>query len=1200
MKRALLFSALLVEAAFAQPYDIVIRGGLIVDGSGAPAFHGDVAIRGQKIATIGPLGDAAARRVIDANGLVVAPGFIDIHNHSDYTILADGDAQSMIRQGVTSMILGEGGSAAPIGGKQPKTGRADWTDFAGYFRRIKERGVSTNIGSYIGSSQVWTYVHGENAGPPSETELAEMQALVRTAMEQGALGVASSLSGPPGSWIDTNTLIAMCKAAAPFGGVYSTHLRTEGKGVFEAAAEAMEIGRKAGVPVDIIHLKIADHALWGRMPELVSEIAQARAAGQDVTANVYPYRAGQNNLSSIIPPWAHEGGVQAMLRRLKDPSLHARLVNEIEHGIPGSNWYDHYTATGSWEGMLLVSLSNPAYKRFEGRRMNEVIQALGGNPIDVLFRVLEDNGGSVPAIYFHHDENDMQYALRQPFVSIGSDGSAIAESGDEGRPHPRYFGTFPRVLGRYVREQKILTLEDAVRKMTSANAVKIRQYDRGLLRPGMWADVTVFNPRSIIDNATWEKPRQYATGVEFVVVNGVVVLDHGKHTGARPGMILYGPGFRQQRSQTAAPKPSMPERKAAEWVIRAGGNLQIAGRSGVIRSVSDLPDGDFHVSAVDLVGTKIEPKELWNLSDMKQLRELLLPGAIFNPGAGSRLDANDELAALAGLHQLEKLWFSLHFLTNINVQDKGLAHLGSLEQLRELRLAQTKVKGPSLAAFKNLEDLDLTDTPFDDDGASYLEKMSRLRRLSLRNTLITDAGLKRIAGLKTLESLDLYGTKVTDAGIRQLAGLSKLRDLNVLGALLTDESAPALGALTNLEELNLYRTHITDAGLARLQSLKKLAALDVRYTRVTASGVEAFRAAVPGCGIEFEDPTVAPSADVSLRRSKPGQSTEQAIAQWIAKLRGRVAWRKAHVAEADLARTPLSDAQLSYLAGLPALEKLSLAGAQIGDAAAQALASLKTLRELDLSATAFSDAGLSKLASLRQLRRLRLNNTQVEGRGFSALAALPLEDVELSGAPVNDAGLASLAALPNLRRLRLKYTDITDAGALALAKMRAVEMLDLSSTDIGDAALKLLGGLSALRELDLGYTRITNAGLFSLAGLNQLEALSAARTRITDDGAPAIAQLHALKRLNLDYTALSDKGLRALQSALPDLAELHLDSSGLTDASAAALSAMKKLQLLNLYHTLITQKGYEAIKQALPGCNIIFDRDSSLPNRRHS
>jgi N-acyl-D-amino-acid deacylase len=370
-----------------------------------------------------------------------------------------------------------------------------------------------------------------------------MEALVLQAMEQGALGVASSLSGPPGAWIDTATLVAMCKAAAPYGGIYSTHMRTEGQGVFESVAEAIEIGRRAGVPVDIIHLKLADRKLWGQMPELVSTIRQARANGQDVTANVYPYRAGQNDLASIIPPWAHEGGAQAMTERLKDPSLRTRLRDEIEHGIPGSDWYDHYTATGTWDGMLLVSLSNPAYKKYEGRRMNEVIQAVGADPLDVLFKLLEDNRGTVPTIYFHHDENDMRYALAQPFISIGSDGTAVKED-SPGHPHPRYFGTFPRVLGRYVRDEKVIALEDAVRKMTSANAARIHVYDRGLLRPGIWADVTVFDPKTIIDNATYEKPQQYATGVEYVLVNGKVVLDHGRHTGARPGSIIYGQGLR--------------------------------------------------------------------------------------------------------------------------------------------------------------------------------------------------------------------------------------------------------------------------------------------------------------------------------------------------------------------------------------------------------------------------------------------------------------------------------------------------------------------------------------------------------------------------------------------------------------------------------------------------------------------------------
>lgn len=528
-----------------EHFDVVIQGGRIVDGTGNPWFFGDVGIRQGKIAAVGRLEGQTARRVIDATGLVVAPGFIDIHNHSDYAILADGNAESMVRQGVTTMILGEGGSAAPVGGKQDPSGENEtWKDFNGYFARLLKEGISTNIGTYVGSSQVWTYVRGFKAGPPAPEDVQQMRELVREAMEQGALGVASSLSGPPGSWIDTDTLVAMCEVASRYGGLYSTHIRTEGQGVFEAVAEAIAIGRRARIPVDIIHLKIADRKLWRQMPELAARIAQARTLGQDVQANVYPYRAGQNNLSSIIPPWAHEGGAQAMIRRLRDPALQPRLEREIYNGIPGSNWYNHYTATGGWEGMLLVSLSNPEYKRFEGKRMSQVIQELGGKPIEVLFELLENNGGSVPTVYFHHSEEDMRYALRQPFVSIGSDGTAVRTEGPlaQGNPHPRYYGTFPRVLGLYVREEKVLSLEEAIRKMTSANAAKARQYGRGLLRPGFWADMTVFNPDTIVDHATFEKPHQYATGIEYVLVNGQIVLEKGRHTGARPGVILYGPG----------------------------------------------------------------------------------------------------------------------------------------------------------------------------------------------------------------------------------------------------------------------------------------------------------------------------------------------------------------------------------------------------------------------------------------------------------------------------------------------------------------------------------------------------------------------------------------------------------------------------------------------------------------------------------
>lgn len=542
--------AALACSGWAQDFDTLILHGRIVDGTGNPSYIGDVGIRGGRIAAIGKLDGKTAARTIDAAGLSVSPGFVDMHNHSDFTLLTDGNAQSMVRMGVTTMILGEGGSAAPVrpgSGYHESTGapsRPSWTDFSGYFATLMKQGISTNIATYVGSSQIWTYVHGEKAGPVTPEETRQMQEQVRIAMEEGALGVASSLSGPPGSWIDTDTLVAMCQVASRYGGTYSTHQRTEGRGVFESVAEAMEIGRRANVPVDVIHIKIAEHSMWGQMPELIATIANARARGQQVQANVYPYRAGQNNLATIIPPWAHEGGSQALIARLKDPALRPRLENEILHGIPGSNWYDHWTATGSPEGMLLVSLSNPKYKQFEGKRMSEVIQTLNKPPLDVLFELLEENNGSVPTIYFHHSEEDMRYALQQPFVSFGSDGSALATEGPlaRGNPHPRSFGTFARVLGVYVRQEKLITLEEAIRKMTSANTAKVHIFDRGLLRPGQWADVTVFNAGTIIDHATYEKPQQYSTGVEYLLVNGRLVIDHGNHTGARPGTIVYGPG----------------------------------------------------------------------------------------------------------------------------------------------------------------------------------------------------------------------------------------------------------------------------------------------------------------------------------------------------------------------------------------------------------------------------------------------------------------------------------------------------------------------------------------------------------------------------------------------------------------------------------------------------------------------------------
>jgi N-acyl-D-aspartate/D-glutamate deacylase len=543
---AVLWLAALVAApaAAAEPaYDLVIRNGRVIDGTGNPWFHGDVAIRGDRIAAVGRVPPGAGRREIDAKGLVVAPGFIDMHSHSDYVLFEDGDAQSKIRQGVTTDVIGEGRSAAHYKGKLPphratvRGQEVTWTTLAGYFDALEKGGVAINVASYVGLDNVWEGVMGTSHARPTAAQREEMKALIDEAMKDGAFGLSSLLAMPPGSLATTDDLVELCGAVARHGGIFSTHNRNEGTEVFEAIKEAIAVGERAGVPVDVIHLKIADQKLWGRMNEVVALIEDARKRGVNVQANVYPYTRGNNNLASIIPPWAHEGGTARMLERLKDPRQRERMKKEIRDGIPG--WYNHYTAVGGdWTRMLVSGKG-----RYEGLTMDRVLSTRKDRPaddLDALFDVLIEEGGSVPTVYAHHTEKDMQLALSQPWCSIGSDGSALSVEGvlRRGNPHPRNFGTFPRVLGVYVRELKVLRLEDAVRKMTSLNAAKIGITDRGLLRPGNFADVTLFDPERVIDGATYTQPFHYGAGIEYVIVNGKVVLDRGKHTGERPGRAL--------------------------------------------------------------------------------------------------------------------------------------------------------------------------------------------------------------------------------------------------------------------------------------------------------------------------------------------------------------------------------------------------------------------------------------------------------------------------------------------------------------------------------------------------------------------------------------------------------------------------------------------------------------------------------------
>ena len=528
----------------AADFDVVIRNGRIVDGTGNPWFRGDLAITADRIAGVGRV-EGTGTIEIDASGLVVAPGFIDIHSHSDFKLLQDGHAQSKIRQGVTTEILGEGNSAGPYQNRlSPKEftvkGKTEsWTTLGGYFETIDTAGVSVNVASYVGINNVWRSVMGDSFDPPSPGHIDAMRTLVDEAMRDGALGLSSQVMMPPGSLAKTSHLVELCKVVATHGGIYSTHIRNEGDGIFASVSEAIDVGRRSGVPVDIIHLKIADQKYWGRMDEVVKLIEDARTEGLNIQANVYPYTRGNNNLVSIIPPWAHEGGRQKLLERLGDPKIRERLKHEIENGVDG--WYNHYTAVGrDWSRMLVSANSS-----FRGLTMDRVMAARtkgrkDADLLDELFDLLLDEGGSVSTVFAHHTEDDMNLALQQPWCSVGSDGSAYATEGPLkiGNPHPRNFGTFPRVLGVYVRELGLLRLEDAVRKMTSLNAAKTGLLDRGILRVGMAADVTVFNPETVIDQATYTEPFQYNRGIQHVVVNGQVVLNDGEHTGKRPGRAL--------------------------------------------------------------------------------------------------------------------------------------------------------------------------------------------------------------------------------------------------------------------------------------------------------------------------------------------------------------------------------------------------------------------------------------------------------------------------------------------------------------------------------------------------------------------------------------------------------------------------------------------------------------------------------------
>jgi len=538
-----------------RPYDVIIDGGRVVDGTGNPWFYADVAIQGDRIARIGPAGSlarASARRRIDARGLVVAPGIIDIQAQSGEA-LAGGDSRvvSMVTQGVTTMILGEGATPAPANPKVIAMFRlTDTTQirligtfggahgFAAWLDAMARHQTSVNVGSFLGAATVRAYAKGEAEGPATAAELDTMRAVVRRAMEDGAFGVASALIYPPGSYASTDELVQEAKVMAPYGGVYITHMRSEGDRLLEAVDEALTIGREGGVPVEIYHLKAAGVRNWPKARLVIAKIDSARAAGQDVATDQYAYTAGANGLSSCIPPAVHADG--KLLERLKDPSRRSAIAAQMQQ--PGSDW-ENLCLSATPDGVEVVGFKVDSLKRYEGKRLSEIARAMGKPWPDAIMDLTLAEDDRLGQLLFIASDSNVAMQIKQPWMKFGTDAEGVDPDSMKGEmTHPRAFGNYPRILGRFVREQHLLTLEDAIRKMTWAVAERLSIHDRGMLHEGMYADVVVFDPNTIIDRATYEQPNQLSVGVREVLVNGVEVVRDGRHTGAKPGRIVRGPG----------------------------------------------------------------------------------------------------------------------------------------------------------------------------------------------------------------------------------------------------------------------------------------------------------------------------------------------------------------------------------------------------------------------------------------------------------------------------------------------------------------------------------------------------------------------------------------------------------------------------------------------------------------------------------
>ena len=539
--------------ASAVDYDLIITNGTVIDGSGSPGFSADVGIKGDRIAKIGSLRGATAMHIRDAHGLIVAPGFIDMLGQSETYLLIDPRAMSKVMMGVTTEITGEGESIAPINERQIKENEdfnkrynlnIDWRTLDEYFRRVEKQGMGLNLGTFVGATQVREYVIGFDNRPPTPAELEQMKKLVADAMKEGALGLSTSLQYVPARFAKTDEIVELAKVAHQYGGIYATHQRSEANALDESLAEVFEIARRAQIPVEIWHLKTAYKKNWGRMPEVLKKIEQARAQGLNIGADVYPYVAGSTALSACLPPWALEGGTDRMLARLRDKATRERLKQEIMTDT--REWENIYLGSGGPSGILIGAVVNRDLEAMQGKRLSEIAEEQKKDPLEALFDFILADHGQTGAIYFMMSEDDLRAAMRAPFVSICTDSGARAADGPlaGSKSHPRGWGSYPRILGRYVREEKLLTIEQAIYKITGLSAKKVGLREHGLIKEGMYADITIFDPQSVLDRATFEMPNQYPEGIQYVIINGQLAIDDGKRTPALSGRVLRGPGYR--------------------------------------------------------------------------------------------------------------------------------------------------------------------------------------------------------------------------------------------------------------------------------------------------------------------------------------------------------------------------------------------------------------------------------------------------------------------------------------------------------------------------------------------------------------------------------------------------------------------------------------------------------------------------------